>query len=109
MIFKVWSLGITVLELADGKPTYAEIHPMRAIFMIPTKPAPTLREPLRFSEAFADFLAKCLVKNPTQRSSSSDLLHHSFVKNVKPSTILCSIINKAIMERNRLQTTPDDG
>ena len=108
-MFKVWSLGITGLELADGRPPYAEIHPMRAIFMIPTKPAPTLREPHRFSEAFGDFLAKCLVKNPAQRSSSSDLLQHSFVKNVKSSTILCSIINKAIMERNRLQTTSEDG
>ena len=58
----IWSLGITSLEMAEGRPPHADIHPMRAIFMIPTKPAPTVREPEKWSNTFCDFLACCLVK-----------------------------------------------
>jgi serine/threonine kinase 3 len=75
----IWSLGITALEMAEGKPPYGDIHPMRAIFMIPTKPPPSFREPDQWSSDFIDLVSQCLVKNPEERATASDLLRHNFI------------------------------
>nr|CAD7445437.1 unnamed protein product [Timema bartmani] len=75
----IWSLGITALEMAEGKPPYGDIHPMRAIFMIPTKPPPSFRQPDKWSPEFIDFVSCCLVKNPKDRASASELLAHVFI------------------------------
>lgn len=75
----IWSLGITAIELADGEPPYADIHPMRAIFLIPSREPPKLKEPNAWSPSFNDFIAKCLVKDPTKRPSASKMLQHPFV------------------------------
>ncbi|XP_071428701.1 serine/threonine-protein kinase 4 isoform X2 [Pithys albifrons albifrons] len=70
----IWSLGITAIEMAEGKPPYADIHPMRAIFMIPTNPPPTFRKPELWSDSFTDFVKQCLVKSPEQRATATQLL-----------------------------------
>jgi len=76
----IWSFGITCIEMAESKPPYSNIHPMRAIFMIPSRPPPRLTEPDKWSKDFNDFLVKCLTKNPEQRPSAQDLLQHPFVQ-----------------------------
>ncbi|KAG5882415.1 hypothetical protein JTB14_008990 [Gonioctena quinquepunctata] len=91
----IWSLGITALEMAEGKPPYGDIHPMRAIFMIPTKPPPSFREPDKWSTEFTDFVGSCLVKNPDERATATDLLAHQFVGNAKVPNILGTMIQEA--------------
>jgi len=76
----VWSLGITVIEMAEGRPPHSNLNPMRAIFVIPTKPPPTLADPDNWSPEMLDFIRCCLHKDPTQRYDSALLSNHPFVK-----------------------------
>jgi serine/threonine protein kinase len=76
----VWSLGITVIEMAEGAPPHANLHPLRAIFVIPTKPAPTLADPDIWSPEMLDFVRCCCRKEPSQRYDSALLSSHPFIK-----------------------------
>lgn len=76
----VWSLGITAIEMAEGKPPYANFNPLRAIFVIPSRPAPTLADPDNWSPEMLDFIRCCLQKDPSQRYDSARLSSHPFVK-----------------------------
>lgn len=91
----IWSLGITALEMAEGKPPYGDIHPMRAIFMIPTKPPPSFRQPDKWSAEFIDFVSVCLVKNPEERATATELLNHDFISSKRTPNILNTMIQEA--------------
>jgi serine/threonine protein kinase len=73
----IWAMGITGIELADGLPPHYEKQQMRAIFLIPQLPPPTVRDPTRFSSLFNDFIARALVKDPNQRPNAVTLLAES--------------------------------
>mmetsp|Transcript_11467 Transcript_11467/g.33808 ORF Transcript_11467/g.33808 Transcript_11467/m.33808 type:complete len:782 (-) Transcript_11467:282-2627(-) len=76
----VWSLGITTIEMAEGAPPHANLNPLRAIFLIPSKPAPTLADPDAWSPEMLDFIRCCCKKDPSQRHDSALLASHPFVK-----------------------------
>jgi serine/threonine protein kinase len=76
----VWSLGITTIEMAEGAPPHANLHPLRAIFVIPNKPAPTLADPDNWSPEMLDFVRVCCQKDASQRSDSALLASHPFVR-----------------------------
>mmetsp|Transcript_11936 Transcript_11936/g.18096 ORF Transcript_11936/g.18096 Transcript_11936/m.18096 type:complete len:614 (+) Transcript_11936:229-2070(+) len=76
----VWSLGITAIEMAQGQPPHADLNQMRAIFIIPTKPAPTLVNPDAWSTEMLDFIRCCCKKDPSQRYDSTRLASHTFIK-----------------------------
>ncbi|CAH8671213.1 unnamed protein product [Schistosoma curassoni] len=97
----IWSLGITAIEMADGKPPLADIHPMRALFMIPSQPAPALRKPSNWSLEFRAFIAACLAKSPEARPTAAALLQTEFIRNAKPCSILLQLINEANEARER--------
>ena len=76
----VWSLGITCIEMAEGAPPHSNLNPLRAIFLIPSKPAPTLADPDAWSPEMLDFIRCCCKKDPSERSDSALLTNHPFVR-----------------------------
>jgi len=76
----VWSLGITAIEMAEGAPPHSNLNPLRAIFLIPSKPAPTLADPDIWSPEMMDFIRVCCKKDPSERSDSALLTSHPFVR-----------------------------
>jgi len=79
----MWSLGITAIELAQGKPPYYDTHPLKALFLIPKNPPPELAD--EYSEPFRDFVSQCLKRDPKERPTARELLSHPFVCGAQPS------------------------
>ncbi|CAB0018434.1 unnamed protein product [Nesidiocoris tenuis] len=74
----VWALGITAIELGDGKAPFQDMHPTRALFQIVRNPPPTLYRPANWSQDYNDFISECLTKNPEHRPYMSELIQHPF-------------------------------
>eukprot|EP01102_Stenamoeba_stenopodia_P001528 TRINITY_DN1131_c0_g1_i2.p1 TRINITY_DN1131_c0_g1~~TRINITY_DN1131_c0_g1_i2.p1 ORF type:complete len:120 (-),score=29.44 TRINITY_DN1131_c0_g1_i2:217-576(-) len=91
----VWSLGIMVMEMAEGEPPYMEFPPLRALFLITTKGIPGLKEPKKWSAPFKDFVAQCLEKDYEKRPNAEDLLKHPFLKMACDPSDLKKVMEKA--------------
>ena len=77
----VWSLGITLVELATGAYPYKDC---KTDFEVLTKvldsDPPSLPENQGFSDEFRDFVKGCLTKDYRQRPKYLQLLQHPFLK-----------------------------
>ncbi|XP_026466373.1 serine/threonine-protein kinase mig-15 isoform X2 [Ctenocephalides felis] len=75
----LWSLGITALEMAESQPPLCDLHPMRALFLIPRNPPPRLKSK-KWAKKFHTFIETVLVKDYHQRPYTEQLLKHPFIK-----------------------------
>lgn len=108
----IWSIGITAIEIADKNPPLSDIHPMRALTLIPTSEL-GLSKPKNWSKLFVEFIAICLTKDPNKRPSAEDLLKHPFLqraRTLRRDAILQDMIQKAKMgkEKSKLGIPVDD-
>ena len=77
----IWSLGITMIEMAEQRPPHSDVNPtIRALFLITSSPPATLARPELWSADMADCLSGCLAKDAADRLSASALLEHSFTR-----------------------------
>ncbi|XP_076336969.1 serine/threonine-protein kinase mig-15-like isoform X11 [Tachypleus tridentatus] len=75
----LWSLGITALEMGEAQPPLCDMHPMRALFLIPRNPPPRLKSK-KWSKKFHGFIETVLVKDYQQRPYTDQLLKHAFIR-----------------------------
>ncbi|XP_042195831.1 serine/threonine-protein kinase 10 isoform X2 [Callorhinchus milii] len=94
----IWSLGITLIEMAQIEPPHHELNPMRVLLKIAKGEPPTLDNPSKWSKDFKDFLKKALDKNPETRLNASQLLEHPFVSSVSDSKPLRELVAEAKAE-----------
>lgn len=78
----VWSLGITLMELALGRfpfpPDGGSLSIFELLQHIVNEPVPTLPEG-KFPAPLQNFVSKCLVKDVKQRATPSELMNHGYL------------------------------
>ncbi|KAI7900090.1 kinase-like domain-containing protein [Cokeromyces recurvatus] len=90
----IWSLGVVLIEMAEGNPPYVEYPPLRALFLIVSNGLPPLKEPDRWSEPFKDFLKLCTIENPEERPDAETLLKHHFLRSVGTAEDIIELIEE---------------
>eukprot|EP01125_Pyxidicula_operculata_P020160 TRINITY_DN73_c0_g1_i1.p1 TRINITY_DN73_c0_g1~~TRINITY_DN73_c0_g1_i1.p1 ORF type:complete len:1023 (-),score=327.02 TRINITY_DN73_c0_g1_i1:528-3596(-) len=91
----IWSLGIMIMEMAEGEPPYMEYPPLRALLHITTKGIPDLRDPDQWSAEFQEFVSRCLDINQDNRPDAKELLTHPFIKKAADPRQIVQVIYDA--------------
>ncbi|XP_072121811.1 mitogen-activated protein kinase kinase kinase kinase 3 isoform X5 [Mobula birostris] len=92
----IWAVGITGIELAELQPPMFDLHPMRALFLM-TKSnfqPPKLKDKIKWSTNFHQFVKLALTKNPKKRPTAEKLLQHPFVTQSLSRTLAIELLDK---------------
>ncbi|XP_039070761.1 STE20/SPS1-related proline-alanine-rich protein kinase-like isoform X2 [Hibiscus syriacus] len=94
----IWSFGITALELAHGHAPFSKYPPMKVLLMTLQNAPPGLdyERDGKFSKSFKQMIASCLVKDPSKRPTSKNLLKHSFFKQARSNDYVARTLLDAL-------------
>ena len=104
----IWSAAIMAIELADKNPPMSDIHPMRALRLIPDANPQIfmVRNPKKWSKPFINYLQSSLIKNPRTRPAADEILRHPFFERLHSMSssggtnqIVVNLINYVSSER----------
>ena len=73
----VWSLGISLIEMAEGKNPYQSYTEMASIMGAVCNNNPPSLTSSVWSDAFVGFVKRCLVKDVNERASVKELMEVS--------------------------------
>ncbi|OAD72892.1 hypothetical protein PHYBLDRAFT_100427, partial [Phycomyces blakesleeanus NRRL 1555(-)] len=93
----IWSLGMTAIELASGRPSGWHLDPLKIFSSIINEPPPTLESSgckYQTSTAFQDFIRLCLIKDPFERISIQDALSHPFLRKAQGPQFLARYLSR---------------
>ncbi|XP_050979302.1 mitogen-activated protein kinase kinase kinase kinase 3 isoform X6 [Labeo rohita] len=106
----IWAVGITAIELAELQPPMFDLHPMRALFLM-TKSnfqPPKLKDKVKWTNNFHNFVKLALTKNPKKRPSADKLLQHPFVSQPLSRILAIELLDKANNPDHSSYTDLDD-
>ncbi|MFH4974455.1 hypothetical protein AB6A40_001164 [Gnathostoma spinigerum] len=99
----IWSFGITLIEMAEEAPPYADMNPAKVVFKVIKASPPTLQQPSLWSKNFNDVIARCLTKDPQKRPAAADIICHPFFE--KEGDVAC--VRQLICEINADEVTTE--
>ena len=89
--------GPTRTTLIPRPPSH-RLRSAQAIFMIPGRPPPTLKDEGKYSKHFVNFLAKCLQKDPEARPGASVLLSDPFITGAGGASTILPLVSQMAKE-----------
>ena len=96
----IWSLGITLIEMAEGEPPFMSLPVLKALLTITTRPPSTLKDK-SWSPAMKDFLAQCLAASPKKRASAEKLLMHPFIEKACTQEEFAEFVKAKLMREKK--------
>ena len=96
----IWSMGITMIEMAEGEPPYLRQDPLRALYLIATKGPPKLKSK-SWTKNLRDFYDHTLHPDPLKRLSADELLKQPFLAGAAPTSRLADIIADSLVKAEK--------
>ncbi|EDR23217.1 hypothetical protein EDI_254990 [Entamoeba dispar SAW760] len=75
----IWSLGITVIEMAEGNPPNRHVTSFDQLLTVIENKPPSFKNPKLWTTQLVDFVAQCLIIDYNQRPDAVTLLWHPFI------------------------------
>ncbi|KAI8073107.1 kinase-like domain-containing protein [Gongronella butleri] len=102
----IWSLGVLMMEMAQGNPPYIEYPPLRAVYLIAASGVPPLEG--EWSEPFLDFVQLCTTVDTQQRPTAEQLLKHPFTSMACTTETMVDMVVTTIQQNALEQEQEDD-
>ncbi|CAM6037769.1 unnamed protein product [Sphagnum compactum] len=97
----IWSLGCTVIEMAQGKPPWSELGVWGFFFKVTKGELPPI--PQHLKNETKDFIQQCLRVKPEDRPSARELLEHPFVAHAPPRPTFAAAASASGLQADSLR------